>query len=178
MSYLWQQANREEEMRLEDIKPIAEKYRKIFQPYCSRVAIAGSIRREKSECKDIELVVIPNTYHLEEYFIDNRSKWNIQKNGGKYKQIKLIESVNLDLFICTSKTWAMNYFIRTGSAKFVHDFMIKIQKKGFCSRDAQLRELLPDTGGEGIGEIIPLKEEIDIFNNIGMKWVEPKDREK
>lgn len=38
---------------------LAEHLCRRFEPYCSRVLIAGSLRRLKSEVKDIELVVIP-----------------------------------------------------------------------------------------------------------------------
>jgi DNA polymerase/3'-5' exonuclease PolX len=45
-------------MELIKARRIAEELVKILRPACSRVEIAGSIRREKSEVKDIELVAV------------------------------------------------------------------------------------------------------------------------
>lgn len=38
---------------------LAEYLKRRFEPYCERVEIAGSLRRQKPEVKDVELVVIP-----------------------------------------------------------------------------------------------------------------------
>lgn len=38
---------------------IAEQLTAQIQPYCERVEIAGSLRRQKSEVKDIEIVAVP-----------------------------------------------------------------------------------------------------------------------
>lgn len=45
--------------RLIDAKILAESLLAVMMPYCEKAIIAGSIRREKAEVKDIELVVIP-----------------------------------------------------------------------------------------------------------------------
>lgn len=37
----------------------AQALREKLAPYCERIEIAGSIRRQRSDCKDIELVAIP-----------------------------------------------------------------------------------------------------------------------
>jgi len=41
---------------------IAVRVLELLQPHCIRCEIAGSIRREKSEVKDIEIVAIPKPY--------------------------------------------------------------------------------------------------------------------
>jgi DNA polymerase/3'-5' exonuclease PolX len=46
-------------MNLSEARRIAERLAVQMRPYCKRVEIAGSIRREKPEVKDIELVAIP-----------------------------------------------------------------------------------------------------------------------
>lgn len=45
--------------RLKDIEPVAQKIRERLKPYCGKIEIAGSIRRQKPMCGDIELVLIP-----------------------------------------------------------------------------------------------------------------------
>lgn len=48
-------------MQYEKAKKIADRLVEIFSPHCSIIHIAGSIRREKSEVKDIEIVCRPKT---------------------------------------------------------------------------------------------------------------------
>lgn len=46
-------------MNLITAREIADRLIKSMAPYCQRVEVAGSIRREKGEVKDIEIVVVP-----------------------------------------------------------------------------------------------------------------------
>src|SRR5690242_4072395 len=43
---------------LEQARPAAEFFRDQLAPYCARIEIAGSIRRGKTDVKDIEIVAI------------------------------------------------------------------------------------------------------------------------
>lgn len=45
-------------MKLEQALPIAERIKSELAPYCSRIEIAGSIRRERQIVNDIEIVCI------------------------------------------------------------------------------------------------------------------------
>ena len=44
------------------IEPIAEAVKMLLDPHCIRCEIAGSIRRKKEMCKDVEIVCIPKPY--------------------------------------------------------------------------------------------------------------------
>ena len=46
-------------MNLTDARAIAENLVEQMRPFCERVEIAGSVRREQAECRDIEIVAIP-----------------------------------------------------------------------------------------------------------------------
>lgn len=48
-----------ESVLLHEARPLARRILEAFRPYCSRGAIAGSVRREKPEVKDIEVVIVP-----------------------------------------------------------------------------------------------------------------------
>ncbi len=50
-----------EKMRFEKAYSIAERVMKLLKPFCDRIEIAGSLRREKEEVKDIEIVAIPKS---------------------------------------------------------------------------------------------------------------------
>ena len=51
-------------MKHAEAKAIAEKYLLQLRPFSRRIEIAGSIRREKPEVKDIEIVMIRDTSKL------------------------------------------------------------------------------------------------------------------
>ncbi|MES1181962.1 MAG: hypothetical protein ABUL44_04115, partial [Flavobacterium sp.] len=49
-------------MEYSKAKSIADKAILLLKEHCIRIEIAGSIRRKKSEVKDIEIVAIPKPY--------------------------------------------------------------------------------------------------------------------
>lgn len=46
-------------MRLREAQGIAERLAGLMSPFCSRVEVAGSVRRSCAEVKDVELVAVP-----------------------------------------------------------------------------------------------------------------------
>ena len=52
-------------MNYDIIAPIAVAVLSQLAPYCERAEIAGSVRRRKSECNDIEIVIIPRSKDLQ-----------------------------------------------------------------------------------------------------------------
>ena len=103
--------------------------RQQLAPYCERIEIAGSIRRRKPECGDIELVAIPKIEPVVDLLgetVDQRSlldqvlldRYTVLKGKDKYKQV-LVDDVPVDIFIQPDPaTWGVNFAIRTGSADF------------------------------------------------------------
>jgi DNA polymerase/3'-5' exonuclease PolX len=156
-------------MKLQEAKKIAEKYLNLLSPYCSRFAIAGSVRREKPEVHDIEIVVIPNIQTID-YFCDEVNKLKKVKGEpkGKYTQRVLPEGINLDLFIATERNWGNIFAIRTGSA----DFSYKILACGWVKAGYKsVNGMLTKNGQE-----IECREEEDLFKLIGVPFVEPRLR--
>lgn len=47
-------------MELAKARIIADEVIKRLPPYCKRIKVAGSVRRNKSEVNDIDLVLIPS----------------------------------------------------------------------------------------------------------------------
>jgi DNA polymerase/3'-5' exonuclease PolX len=112
---------------------------------CTRIEIAGSIRRKKAEPGDIEIVCIADctTETLPNMFgevvgsitlnhLDNALSalypdgyWQLDsaanRNGARYKRLLHIETgVGCDLFITTPRQWGGIFTIRTGSRDFAH----------------------------------------------------------
>ena len=48
-------------MELEKIQPVANDIVDFIRPYCARAEVAGSIRRQKADVKDVEIVAIDDS---------------------------------------------------------------------------------------------------------------------
>ena len=183
-------------------KAIADHLVLNLKAYCERIEIAGSVRRLKADPKDIEIVVQPiideqpNMFgqiiewhsRLEDVSFANYGL--LLKNGPRYKQIGLNQGINLDLFIVLPPAnWGVIFTIRTGPADFSRLCVTKRNKGGYLPSDCRvedgrvLRGGIPvyDETGEVIhhwegGEIIPVPEERDFLNFLGLGWIAPEDR--
>jgi DNA polymerase/3'-5' exonuclease PolX len=51
-------------MKYQEALKIAQETVELLRPHCERIEIAGSIRREKPEPNDIEIVAIPKPYEV------------------------------------------------------------------------------------------------------------------
>ena len=166
-------------MELDKATKIAVKYWELFKPFCSRVKIAGSIRRDKSEVGDIELVCVPLETETEDGLFERKLVRNpefvilvnsfnrVKGNGeGKYAQLILPEGINLDLFIANKDNFGLIYMIRTGSAAFSERMVTMIKKNGFYCKDGYLWSL-------NNNKMIPVPEEKDFFRITGIEYVEP-----
>lgn len=111
-------------MILTDALEIANRVKNELAPHCYRIEIAGSIRREKPEVKDIEVVCIPHIYDtglFESGIATVVNQWEkvkgeLEWGKCKYTQRILPEGIKLDLFFATPNNWGLIFAIRTGSA--------------------------------------------------------------
>lgn len=164
-------------------------------PWCvaGRCVIAGSLRRRKTDVGDIEIVCIPRTVETEDLFACPEARerhptfvamveqWPRVKGWprGKYTQRLLgtedgkrntERTIALDLFMATPENWGLILAIRTGSADFSHGVLARGWcRAGFECVDGMLRV-------RGTGDVVPVREERDLFALIGEKWVEPEGR--
>ncbi len=160
-------------MKLEEAQKIAQKYLELLKPYCQRIKIAGSIRRQKPEVKDIEIVCIPTERegYRDINFAVMVNKWFKSKGTpfGRYTQRFLPEGIKLDLFMANENNWGLIFAIRTGSAEFSHKVLAcGWVKKGYHSKGGKLTD---EKGRE-----IILREEESLFDVIGIPYIEPKLR--
>lgn len=147
---------------------IAEKVKQELKPYCNRIEIAGSIRRLKSEVKDIEIVAISND-RFQLGLIVNQWKKLKGDVGGKYLQRELPEGINLDLFFATEKNWGLIFAIRTGSAEYSHKVLaVSWVKAGYKSVNGMLTKN---------NQEVEVREETDLFQLIRINYVPPEERE-
>lgn len=156
-------------MKLEQAEIIANKYVRLLGPYCKRIEIAGSIRRQCAEVGDIEIVCIRNTAKLFNFVGEvNKLKKIKGEATGKYTQRLLLEGINLDLFMCYKENWGLIYAIRTGSVGYSHTVLAEGWAKcGFKSADGMLQK-------DGLP--VPVYEEKDLFDLIGVQFKPPEFR--
>ena len=105
-------------MKFEEAKEIAEKVKKVLEPELLRCEIGGSLRRQKPEIRDIELVAIPKPDRTELARIVNKWEKVRGEPTGKYTQRNLPSGIKLDLFFATEENWGAILLIRTGDWEF------------------------------------------------------------
>jgi DNA polymerase/3'-5' exonuclease PolX len=124
---------------------LAQEHLALLEPACERIVVAGSVRRRKPRCGDVELLAIPKTEPgqrdlfgtptgevseldaLVDRLLDaGELTLRADKNGrtaagGRYKRLWCRGGLfPLDLFVCGRDNWGILLLIRTGSAGFSH----------------------------------------------------------
>jgi DNA polymerase/3'-5' exonuclease PolX len=166
---------------------LAEQMVDLLSPVCARIEIAGSLRRHKETVGDIEIVLIPKptldlfgnegfgAWQITEYL--EQDGFILEKNGDYFKQAHLPfiasgETVNFDIFLTTPEKWGVILTIRTGSADFSHRLVTPRNKGGLLPSNLRVKDGRIWNGDEAL----ETPKEADVFNVIGLAWIEPKDR--
>lgn len=156
----------------------------ILQPYCDRIAIAGSVRRQRPEVGDIEIVATPREFlpdllgaPTENHSLDVfpwESIGELKTNGHKQKKVILSDGIQLDLFIVTPPAqWGVIYLLRTGNDKFSHRFVTAKSFGGFMPGCYRMKD-----GAIWHGtKVLETPEEADLFKLWGMRYVPPVERQ-
>ena len=176
-------------------KAYAEDLCSSMAPVCDRVAVVGSVRRGKTDVGDIELLMIPKfepaaqtlfggseeqissqLVCVEKLIADGVLQHRLDKNGhkccGTWMQRVVYQGVPVDFFCCTAEQWGLSMVIRTGPADFSQKMATERSRRGFLPDGFCIR------GFRVVDHFHRLEtpEEIDVFNAIGMRWIEPRDR--
>ena len=155
-------------MKLETAKKIAGTFISQIQPWCLRIEIAGSVRREKPEVHDIEICAIPNPqdlFGLKE--IMDAQQYIKGKFPSKYSQI-ISQGEKIDIFWCNRENWGNIFLIRTGDWEF---------SKWIMGTRARIRGLVHNEGYLWRGsERLCCFEEKDVFEAVGLPYIEPNER--
>lgn len=183
-------------MELEKARAIAEDMIFSIRPFCQRAEIAGSIRRQKPEVKDIEIVAIPvwseepkagsffgETDLINELWRHLSARGDIQwikpgtskvipweiKPHGKYWRGLVQEDIKFDLFVVRPSNWGIQFALRTGSAEFSKALVTRAKEVGFPCVDGMLQR-------KADGYRIGTPEEADVFDLLGLTYIEPAER--
>ena len=161
---------------------VAEAIVEELRPGCERVEIAGSLRRKKSEVKDIEIVCIPKKESAgNDLFgasVEERSpqfylpfeRWKVikgQPRHGKYIQAE-VQGITVDVFTATPNNWGWIFAIRTGPADFSHHTLAsQLRRCGYKALDGFIYRR---------DALIPVREERELFMMLNVKWIRPEYR--
>jgi DNA polymerase/3'-5' exonuclease PolX len=147
-----------------------------LSPHCSKLQIAGSIRRRRHTIGDIEIVCLPHAYEASPLFPTGIAtvvnQWEKIKGElpCRYTQRLLPCGMKLDLFMPDPRGYGPQVAIRTGSADWCKKVLAPAWvRAGFRSKDGLLRR--------EDGSVVPVHNERALFDLIGLKWVKPEDRE-
>ena len=145
-------------MELSKALPIAEKIVEQLKPYCDKIDIAGSCRREKEDVGDLEICAIakmvvgksddlfgePKLVVSPEFekIANSLGKTIKGKPDGRYMQIELPEGINLDLFMPQPHDYYRIFAIRTGSSAYSFAAIASgCKKMGWCGTEDGLRRI-------------------------------------
>lgn len=156
-------------MKLERAKRIAEKCKKLLESSCVKILVAGSVRREKVNPGDVELVV--QVKDLEK-FIKQVNKWQRVRGSpeGRYTQ-RIVDGEKVDIFIARpdGTNFGNIAVFRTGNRFFSQWIAgVRPEEVGLRHEDGYL--------WNGDKKII-CREEKDVFRVLKVPFIPPIKRE-
>lgn len=176
-------------MKLEDAKSEAAWVISKFNFLCDQLLVVGSIRREKSEVNDIDIVVAPLAPGDENWDqiakeLRHASGMEQVKKGPKLMTfahrkedaLGATPDYTVDIYRATPETWGILCLVRTGSKEHNVKLCNIALGKGMKLSAAE-GVLKPLESFPSMIKIIASKTEEEIFAALGLAYVEPKDRE-
>jgi len=153
-------------MRIEYARRRAKELVELLSPFCSKIEICGSIRRNCEDVHDIDIVLIPSDRFS--LLLALRKNAKIKK-AGKKLLMGIYKEVPFDIYFATKDTFETLKLIRTGSKEFNKKLCIEARKRGW--------KLKADGTGlvDGNGRIIANTEK-EIIERLLGEYVEPYKR--
>jgi DNA polymerase (family 10) len=163
---------------LKKAQSYAEKIVAELQPYCSRIEIAGSIRRKRPECHDIDIVCIPTdvpglrkrTLAKATELCCGEQVFRVQPVVGIQIDIYFAHNGKTDLFRPLPSNWGTLMVCRTGSAQ--HNIKL-------CQAAAKLGLKWDPHHGvfDAGGECLAAATEEEVFAALETFYLAPERRE-
>jgi len=156
----------------------------ILLPFCKSLQVVGSIRRQKPEVKDIDLLCIfrpRGAVDLLGWFKDNRhAKYapGTQESmpqlisAGAAKMAMVFETTAVDLWFATEETWGVLGLIRTGSADHNKKLCILAKNQGWHFAVGGAHPGIYDQNGKKLAG----DTEAEFFRVLGIDYVPPHRR--
>lgn len=189
-------------MKLDKAKAIADDIITRLSPFCKHILIAGSVRREVADVKDIEIVVLPSwrlaafkkgptEWVLREQFEKAVKTLGDIKKGkldGRYVQIHAHQGIMVDLFLPQAFDFWRIFAMRTGSRSYSQNVIARgwndIGWVGTAD-GLRLEDQCERRGKAGVWKCIvtdPIKppswaSEEEFFHWLNVPFIQPRDRD-
>ena len=154
-------------MQLERAQKIASEVVERLRPCCTRIEIAGSIRRRKPVVNDIDIVLIAKDRPCIDAILMQLG--SVRMSGKKIARVQM-EDISVDLYFATPETWAALLLIRTGSKENNIRLCTLARKRGWhlaASGDG----LFDENGRRIAGD-----SEQSIYRALDLPWQSPEER--
>ncbi len=155
---------------------LSKEVESFLKPYCKRIEIAGSVRRQCLEVNDIDIVIIQDSYKMLQYLLSTDAKNNQLsvhgidlKSGPRHRQIRYKGEI-IELWFAHESNFGLIHLIRTGSASFSQSMLAKWKEVsgGGYSEGGYLHNK--------DGMKIPTYEEMDVFKLCELDFIDPINR--
>lgn len=151
---------------------IAGEVLKWLKPLLKKAEIAGSLRRGKPEVGDVDLVVMAKDrvtgYAEVNAVLGSKFGWQIG-DPTKAKHSGLWGGVQIDVAIATKGDWGAKLMFLTGSWQWNVKQRVLAKRKGLKLNEKGLWDEESRVAGA---------TEAELYAALGMKFVEPRDREE
>jgi DNA polymerase/3'-5' exonuclease PolX len=175
---------REKHMELKKAKAIADELAKLLLPGCKRIIVAGSIRRQKPDVGDIELLCIPQfdqgidlldrtlgSLMLQQVFDYRRNRRGRIAYGPKNKLLlHKLSGIGVDIFSTDEECWWVSLVVRTGGKATNVEIATRAKERGMRFH-AYGRGFTQADGSE-----LVCRSEQDVFRAVGLRYLEPWER--
>jgi DNA polymerase (family 10) len=148
---------------------LAKKIIHEIKPFCSRIEIAGSIRRKKPNPGDIDIVLIAKKEEYKEKIkekLDGQGKF---LQGGNKEMFFRIDGIDIQLFFTVPNEWGAALLAYSGKKGSNIGLRLVAMRKGLKLTN---HGLFARTSGKRIAG----KTEREIYLALGRKYKEPWNR--
>lgn len=156
--------------------------------WSSKLEIAGSIRRNKPDPRDVDIILIPKGKNMKGAIIFYASAHEKGKIGqGDNIASYNVDGVEVDIYFATRQNWGAMLLYLTGPQKYNIGLRMVAKKKGLllnqyglwqvitrCILDKKGRELPVDNKKI----LVASKTEEEIYKALGKEWKAPELRGK
>ena len=162
---------------LAEVAPDAERILGILRqhPDVSRAEIAGSYRRGSETVHDLDfLVATPEPAAITDFFTRFEGIQEILAHGQTKASIRLQSGLQCDLRAVSTREWPFALIYFTGSKEHNVELRSRALKQKLTLNEYQLQPV----GGTRRGDPTPdIREEIDLYAELGLQFIEPALRE-
>jgi DNA polymerase/3'-5' exonuclease PolX len=178
-------------MNLQTAQRYADHLLTWLSPVSETVEVAGSVRRSRPVCNDIDIVCIPRIHEERDMFgtvtkrvnlvheflkrfiaecRDPQTRWKIGETNPNGKQFIIeLRKCQLDLWMASKQNFGTRLLCRTGSMEhniFLADLALRMGGKWESYDGVRLN-----------GKLFPAETEEQVYNALDLPFIEPKNRE-